>query len=218
MSEDEYYSVEGRKRLIDGILKLNKKLQEQLGKERTQFYAEVRELGTGYYMTWQVLTANGISEDRVSEFREMADEFNRQMHGYPLFRAERDVARYLPDDFRIDYDGQKQIAKSFRDRIEKEFGKQILDDVLSLRGSSFFMDNLDKGDPKRFLSLLHNLEQRERLENLYDVEFGEDDGTFERSKEERERLAKRERELRAEWIKHHAQQQAEPEEASGDSP
>ena len=218
-TEDEYYSVEGRKRIIDEILKLNKKLREQLGDERTQFYAEVRELETGYYHTWKVLTANGISEERVAEFRELADEFNRQMHGIPLFRVERDVARYLPEDFRIDYEEQKQIAKTFRDRIEKEFGKQVLDDILSLSGGVFFMDQLDRGDPRRFVSLLHDPKQQERLEKLYGVEFGEmDEEAFKKEEAERERLAKREMELMEKWAEYHAQQQAEPEEASGDSP
>ena len=137
-TEDEYYSVEGRKWLIDEVIKLNKKLQKQLGEERTQFYAEVRELGTGYYDTWKVLTVNGISEERVAEFRELADEFNQQMHGYPLYRAEREVVRHTPNDFRIDSDEEKRIAQSFRDRIEKEFGKQVLDDIFAL-GASLFL-------------------------------------------------------------------------------
>ena len=163
-TEDEYYSVEGRKWLIDEVLKLNKKLQKQLGEERTQFYAEVRDMGTGYYDTWKVLTVNGISEERVAEFRELADEFNQQMHGYPLFRAERDVARYVREDFRIDYEDQKRIAKTFRERIEKEFGRQVLEDILSLRGGLFFMDQLDKGDPRIFASLMLDPRTQTRLE------------------------------------------------------
>ena len=223
ISEDEYYSVEGRLRLIDEVTKLNKKLQEQLGKERTQFYAEVRELGTGYYDTWKVLTANGISEERVSEFRELADEFNRQMHGIPLFRAERDVAHYLPDDWDIDVDDQKRIAQTFRERIEKEFGRQVLEDILTLRGGLFFMDELDKGDPRIFASLIHDPKHIARLENLYGVVFSGPDDTeaeeaYEKHKAEMERLEKREMEFMDEWANYHEQQQAEPEESSADSP
>ena len=218
-TEDEYYSVEGRKWLIDEVLKLNKKLQKQLGEERTQFYAEVRELGTGYYDTWKVLTVNGISEERVAEFRELADEFNQQMHGIPLFRAERDVARYLPDDWDIDVDDQKRIAKTFRDRIEKEFGKQVLDDVITLRGGLFFMDQLDKGDPRIFASLMLDPKTQTRMEKLYDVDFGEeDDGAYEKHKAEMDRLEKREMKLMEEWVKYHAQQQAEPDAVSGEVP
>ena len=136
-SEDEYYFVEGRKRLIDGILELNKQLREDLGEERTQFYAEVGDPDTGYYNTWEVLKVNGISEERVAEFRELADEFNRQMHGIPLYRAERRIASYYPAGRDITFDEHNQIAKTFRERIEKEFGRQVLDDILSLSPDTF---------------------------------------------------------------------------------
>ena len=223
ISEDEYYSVEGRLRFLDELMKLNRKLQEQLGEERTRFYAEVRELGTGYYDTWKVLTANGISEERVSEFRELADEFNQQMHGIPLFRAERPYARYLPDDWDIDVDDQKRIAKTFRERIEKEFGRQVLEDILTLRGGLFFMDQLDKGDPRIFASLMQDPKTQTRMEKLYDVDFSDVDDAeaeeaYEKHKAEMERLEKREMEFMEEWIKHHEQQQAETEEDSGGSP
>ncbi len=219
ISEDEYYSIEGRLRFLDELMKLNRKLQEQLGEERTRFYAEVRELGTGYYDTWKVLTANGISEERVAEFRELADEFNRQMHGIPLFRAERPYARYLPDDWDIDVDEQRRIAKTFRERIEKEFGRQVLEDILSLRGGLFFMDQLDKGDPRIFASLIHDPEHQTRLENLYGVIFDEmDDEAYEKRKKENERIRKLEMEFMEKWAEYHAQQQSEPEESSGGSP
>ena len=223
ISEDEYYSVEGRLWLIDETLKLNNQLREDMGEERTLFYFEVRELGTGYYDTWKVLTVNGISEERVAEFRELADEFNQQMHGIPLFRAERPYARYLPDDWDIDVDEQRRIAKTFRERIEKEFGRQVLEDILSLRGGLFFMDQLDKGDPRIFASLMQDLKTQTRMEKLYDVDFSDVDDAeaeeaYEKHKAERERLEKREMEFMEEWIKHHEQQQAEPEEASGGSP
>ena len=205
LSEDEYYSVEGRKRLIDGILKLNKKLREQLGEERTQFYAEVQELETGYYYTWEVLTANGISDDRVSEFRELADEFNQQMHGIPLYRAEREVARYSPEDFRIDSDEQERIAKTFRDRIERNFGKQVLDDIIELGDSLFFMSDLDEGeDPTRYLDLMLDPKRQERLKTVYGIEIiGDDDvevKEFDKLIEDDERVEKREKKLMDEWF------------------
>ena len=43
--------MEERKWLIHKVLKLNKELREQLGEERIQFYAEVRDLEPGYYDT-----------------------------------------------------------------------------------------------------------------------------------------------------------------------
>ena len=138
ISEDEYYSPEGRMRFLVENSNLKKQLREQLGEERSQFYFEVRDLETGYYDTWKVLTVNGISEARVSEFRELADEFNQQMHGIPLYRAERNISRYVPDDWNnIDVD-KKRIAKHFQDRIEKEFGRQVLADILSLHSGNFF--------------------------------------------------------------------------------
>ena len=217
LSEDEYYSIEGRKWLLDEILKLNKQLWEQLGEERTRFYAEVRELDTGYYHTWKALTVNGISEDRVSEFRELADEFNREMHGWPLYRAERNVARYATElRSNINFDHQEQTAKSFRDRIEKEFGKQVLDDIIFLRGDMFFMDQLNMGDdPSRYIKLMLDPKHQERLNNLYDVDFdlfNEDDGIIDKQMEEYERLEKREWELSAEWAKHYDSQLLTPEE------
>ena len=221
LSEDEYYSVEGRKRLIDEILKLNKKLREQLGEERTQFYAEVQEPETGYYYTWKVLTVNGVSDDRVSEFRELADEFNRQMHGRPLYRADREVARYSPDDWDVDSEEQERIAKTFQDRIEKEFGKQVLDDIIELGDSLFFMSDLDEGvDPTRHLGILFDPKRQERLKTLYDVEIeivGDDEvriREIEREEAERERLAKREMELMEEWLINHGPNQAGPREPS----
>ena len=77
MSENERYSVEGRKWIAAEVIKLHKQLREDLGLKRTQFYTEVRDLETGYYHTWEVLKVNGISEKRVAEFRELADEFNQ---------------------------------------------------------------------------------------------------------------------------------------------
>ena len=220
-TEDEYYSVEGRNWIVDEVIKLNKQLRKDLGLERTQFYAEVRELVSGYYDTWRVLTVNGISEERVAEFRDLADEFNQQMHGIPLFRGKSSIIRPPPpDDFSSgNLAEQRQIAKSFRDRIEKEFGSQVLDDILSLRGETFFMDQLDMGDPNRSFLLSQDPKQRERLENLYDVNFGEEgDGAAERHLAEVKRLQDRERELAYKWQKHLEEQQAEPEESSSDSP
>lgn len=219
LSEDEYYSVEGRKWLKKETDKLNKQIQEQLGEERYRFYLEVIEIATGYYDTWKVLTVNGISEERVSEFRELVEEFNQQMHGIPLYRAESYVVRPAPpDDFRIDSDEQRQIAQTFRDRIEKEFGKQVLDDVLSLGGSTVFMDRLEMGiHPMRQVGLLSDPKQNERLKTLYEVEFVNEE-KMDKNIAEMERLENREMEFMEEWIKHHEQQQAEPEEASGDSP
>ena len=220
-TEDEYYSVEGRNWIVDEVIKLNKQLRKDLGLERTQFYAEVRERVSGYYDTWRVLTVNGISENRVAEFRDLADEFNQQMHGIPLFRAKSSVIRPLPrDDFSSgSLAEQRQIAKSFRDRIEKEFGKQVLDDVLSLRGETFFMDQLDMGDPNRSFLLSQDPKQRERLERLYDVNFGEEgDEDAERHLAEVKRLQDRERELAYKWQKHLEEQQSEPEEDSGEVP
>ena len=220
-TEDEYYSVEGRNWIVDEVIKLHKQIREDMGLERAQFYAEVRGRVSGYYDTWKVLTANGISEDRVSEFRDLADEFNQQMHGRPLFRGKSSIIRPPPrDDFSSGrFVERRQLAKTFQDRIEKEFGKQVLDDVLSLGGETFYMDELDFGNPGRRFLLSQDPKQRERLENLYDVNFGEeDDGVFERHKAEVERLHEREMELAAEWQKHLEEQQAEPEEDSGDSP
>ena len=220
-TEDEYYSVEGRNRIVDEVMKLHKQIRKDMGLERAQFYAEVRGRVSGYYDTWRVLTVNGISENRVAEFRDLADEFNQQMHGRPLFRGKSSIIRPLPrDDFSSGrFVERRQLAKTFQDRIEKEFGKQVLDDVLSLGGETFYMDELDFGNPGRRFLLTQDPKQRERLDRLYDVNFGEeDDGAFERHKAEMERLREREMELAAEWQKHLEEQQSEPEEPSSDSP
>ena len=195
LSEDEYYSVEGRKQLIDESLKLNKQLREQLGEERTQFYAEVRKLETGYYDTWKVLTVNGISEEGVSEFRELADEFNQQMQ-----------------DFRTDFRDKRRIAKSFRDRIEKEFGKQVLDDIYFLNAHAFSMNQLDLGDPRAAFIRAQYPEQKERLKDLYDFEFGVGTGAFEKFSKESDRREKLEMKLWREWVKHYDEQPLDPEE------
>ena len=201
LSEDEYYSVEGRKRLIDGILELNKQLREQLGEERTQFYAEVGDPDTGYYNTWEVLKVNGISEERVAEFRELADEFNRQMHGRPLYRAERRIAYYSPADWYFSYDEHNQIAKTFRERIEKEFGRQVLDDILSLSPDTFFMDELGGMTMMMTIDLLHDPSQQERLKDLYDyhVDFSEPVDEVDKEIEESKRLGKLEIKLIEAW-------------------
>ena len=213
LSEDEYYSVEGRKRLIDGILELNKKLREELGEERTQFYAEVGDPDTGYYNTWEVLKVNGISEERVAEFRELADEFNRQMHGRPLYRAERRIAYYSPAGRDITFDEHNQIAKTFRERIEKEFGRQVLNDILSLGGYTFFMDQIDRGHPMGVI-LFQDPKQQERLKNLYDVELDGDAGEFVKYLEESDRLHNREKDFWVEWRKHYGSQTPIPEVAA----
>ena len=215
ISEDEYYSVEGRKQLIDEINKLNKKLREQLGEERTQFYAEVRDPDTGYYNTWEVLKVNGISEERVAEFRELADEFNQQMYGRPLYKVERRVARYVTEDsIRLNLRERKQIAQSFRDRIEKEFGKQVLGDVLLLNGRTVFMDQLDFGDKSRVISMLLDKNQEERLNSLYNVDYNlhDEDSSAKKKGEEIDRLIKREREFMEEWAKKYGSQRAVPRE------
>ena len=201
LSEDEYYSVEGRKRLIDGILKLNRQLREELGEERTQFYAEVRDPDTGYYNTWEVLKVNGISEERVAEFRELADEFNRQMHGRSLYRAERRIARYSPADWYFSYDEHNQIAQTFRERIEKEFGRQVLDDILSLSPDTFFMDELGGMTMMMTINLLHDPSQQERLKDLYDyhVDFSEPADEVDKEIGESKRLWKLEIKLIEAW-------------------
>ena len=222
LSEDEYYSIEGRKRYLDESIKLNNQLREQLGEARYRFFAEVRDLETGYYKTWKVLTVNGISEERVSEFRELADEFNQQMYGYPLYRADRYLARYGPEDFDIDIDQQKQIAKNFVSRIEKEFGKQVLADIAVVGGAALFLDELIFfGDPMRSSALTFDRKAQERAGELYNFyEFiSEEEG--DKLGEEADRLAKRETELWEKWENYdhyHAQQWEEPEEVFGGSP
>ena len=173
LSEDEYYSVEGRKRLNGEIDKLMDQLHKQLGEESYQFYVEVRDIDTGYYNTWEVLTANGISEDRLPEFRKLADEFNRQAYDRPLYRGDTYVARPAPGDgFRIDIDEKERIAQSFRGRIEKEFGKQVLDDILVTGGLTVFMDQLDRGaDPMRVINIVSDPEQRARLKSCTALNF-----------------------------------------------
>ena len=147
-----------------------------------------------------MLTVNGISEERVSEFRELASEFNQQMHGRPLFRAEREEARYSPG--RFSPTDPRQIAKSFRDRIEKEFGKQVLNDILSLNGYTFFMDQIDRRHPIGMI-LFQDPKQKERLKNLYDVELDGDAGEFVKYLEETDRLHNREKDFWVEWRKHY---------------
>lgn len=203
LSEDEYYSVEGRKRLNAKIDKLMDQLHKQLGEERYQFYVEVRDLDTGYYNTWEVLTANGISEDRVPEFRKLADEFNQQAYDRPLYRGDTYVARPAPgDNFRIDIDEKERIAQSFRERIEKKFGKQVLDDILFTGGLTVFMDQLDRrSDPMRVINIVSDPEQRARLKKLYGIEFSSNREAYEKQREESNRLENRENELLEEWAK-----------------
>ena len=94
----------------------------------------------------------------------------------------------------------------------------MLDDVLSLGGSSVFMDRLEMGiHPMKQFGLSSDPKQNERLRTLYGVEFVSEE-KMDKNIAEMERLEKREMEFMEEWIKHHAQQQAEPEEPSSDSP
>ena len=74
------------------------------------------------------------------------------------------------------------------------------------------MEELDMGNPGLSFVLSQGPKQRERLERLYDVDFGEeDDGSFEEHKAEIERLWNREMDLAAEWEDYIAQQQADIE-------
>ena len=214
LTEDEYYSVQGRQWLIKETEKLNEQLLEQIGEDRFLFLSEVRDPATGYHHTWKALTVNGVGEDRVSEFRELADEFNQQMHGIPLFRAERQVAYYSPPGFDISMDEKDRIAKHFRERIEKEFGKQVLDDILSLRGLSVFMKDLTMGmNPDRQVALLLDPKQKERMEKFYDVKFvSEEKGV--KDIEESRRRRQRETNLWIEAVK----QQAGADAVTGDAP
>ena len=80
------------------------------------------------------------------------------------------------------------------------------------------MDRLEMGiHPMRQFGLSSDPKQNERLKTLYGVEFVSEE-KMNKNIAEMERLEKREMEFMEKWIKHHAQQQAEPEEASGDSP
>ena len=69
------------------------------------------------------------------------------MHDIPLFQGNSYSARLAPGDgFCLSFDEEERIAKYFRDRIEKEFGKWVLNDVLSIGSFMVFIDNLEKGD------------------------------------------------------------------------
>ena len=203
LSEDEYYSVEGRLRLIEETEKLNDQLLGQLGKDRFLFYAEVRKLETGYYNTWKALTINGISETRVPKFRELAEEFNQQMHDRSLYRGDTRIVSPAPgDSFHISFEERDQIAKRFRERIEKEFGKQVLDDILFLDGVLVYMQDLTRGmNPTRMVNLIYDPKYQDRLKDLYGVEFiSEEEGN--KDIEESRRLEERESALLAEMLKH----------------
>ena len=223
LSEDEYYSMKGRQSLVEEIEKLNKQLLEQLGEERLLFYREVQNLHTGCYNTWKALTTHGISEDRVPEFREMAEEFNQQMYGRSLYKGVEGAAHPPPrEDFSIDLEEQMQIAETFQDRIEKDFGKHVLDDILTTGGILFYMNRLDLGtNPSRrarLFSLSNDSEYRAHMMDLYNFEIIDDEEIMKKHRAERERLEAREMELMEEVIKHYATEQIKPEEDSGGSP
>ena len=65
-----------------------------------------------------------------------------------------------------------KIGKTFQDRIEKEFGRQVLDDIFDIGDSLFIMSDLDEGaDPSWHLSILFDTKRQERLKTLYNVDF-----------------------------------------------
>lgn len=122
------------------------------------------------------------------------------MHDILLFLGNSYSARLAPGGgFRLRFDEEERIAKYFRDRIEKEFGKQVLNDVLSVGSFMVFIDNLEKGDnPMWEINLWHSTKQRECLENLYDIEFVSEE-VMRKNMEESGRLEKREMNLWEEW-------------------
>ena len=52
---------------------------------------------------------------------------------------------------------KNEIAQRFRDRIEQDFGKQVLDDILFLNGYTFFMDQIDEEYPTWLARLMQDL-------------------------------------------------------------
>lgn len=110
----------------------------------------------------------------MEELRALATEYNRTVHGTEIGgRIEIGEWEEIPDRsmFHRTQAEELEIITPYRERIRKEFGQQMLDDLLAFPDGYLFPD-LDVGLVEdEYKTAWNDEETRKRLERHYNVTF-----------------------------------------------
>ena len=144
---DDWFTQAARIVFGTELDKLKRRLKQQLGKERYARYQYVMRSENGYYKSWRLIAASGLGEERVEELRALATECNHTVHGTEIGgRIEIGEWEELPDRsmYHRTQAEELEIIAPYRERIRKEFGQQMLDDLLAFPDGYLFPE-LDVG-------------------------------------------------------------------------
>lgn len=171
---DDWFTRAARVVFGTELDKLKRRLKQQLGKERYARYQYVMRSENGYYKSWRLIAASGLGEERVEDLRALATEYNRTVHGTEIGgRIEIGEWEEIPDRsmYHRTYAEELEIIVTYRERIRKEFGQQMLDDLLAFPDGYLFPD-LDVGlVENEYKTAWNDEETRKRLERHYNATF-----------------------------------------------
>ncbi len=168
-SETVYRTREGQRRWRAELNRLRQELAAGLGKSRFDRYEYVLGSKSHYAPAWRVLRVNGIDEGRTQELLELADEYNHLVFGETIDHRDKSSGWDRPDYRRIG-----RIKRSTRALIREGFGEGVLQDILTLPSLDLF-NGLGADVEGEFPDPWEDSQVRERLEDLYKVEFFSDE-------------------------------------------
>jgi len=164
-SELDYQSAEGRRKWRAELNRHTQHLEESLGPGRYQRYQYVFDLKTRYSSAWRLLNVNDIPEDQIVDLLLLADDYSQRTTG-----AKLDGSRSNDDGLSTSDRNWNEVRREFRERIQSQFGYQVLHDILVLGHLDLFED-LESGVELEFTSPWDDEATRQRLETEYRASF-----------------------------------------------
>jgi hypothetical protein len=164
-SELDFQSAEGRRKWRAELNRHTQQLEESLGQERYQRYQYVFDPKTCYSSAWRLLNVNDISEDQIVDLLLLADDCSQRTTG-----AKLDGSRSNDDGLSTSDRNRDEVRREFRERIQSQFGYQVLHDLVVLGHLDLFED-LESGVELEFLSPWDDEATRKRLETEYRASF-----------------------------------------------
>lgn len=144
VDEEAFFTPEGRALYAKEATRFEKNLKSQLGKNRYDRYEYVFSPKSGYSNAWRLLKVNGIDTSRVGKLQELAIRYNREVLGEASLDMRENITSWIPPD------NEDEIKELYRIKIKQQFGKQVLFDIMALKGHGLFsdldFDNIDDLD------------------------------------------------------------------------